>query len=598
MDIAAVRNQILARLAKRAHRVLHTYESIPMIALEVGPEGLQELEAAALQVERVFIDTLHAPSLAESVPLTGTDQAWSQGFDGMGTVVAILDTGVQASHPFLSGKVIEEACYSSTTSTSVSVCPNGQDEQIGPGAGVNCSIAGCWHGTHVAGIAAGDGAGAGVTFSGMAKGADIMAVQVFSRFNGARECGSPPCVLAWTSDIVAGLERVYALRGTRNIAAANLSLGGGAWTTACDDPTKPIIDNLRSAGIATVVASGNGGLTNAMSSPACVSTAISVGATTKSDAVASFSNVSPLMSLFAPGQSINSSYVGGGFASASGTSMATPHVTGAWAVLKQAAPTASVDRILSALQETGIAISDTRPGGTVTKRRINVASALTALGGTVSVTATPTTVVAGETVTATWGGIAEASPTDWIGLYASGTPDGWVMAWLYVGCSQTAGTARAAGACSFPIPSGIAAGTYELRLFANNGYTRLATSGPLTVTVGSMTLSETPASVTAGGSVTATWSGIASPTPMDWIGIYAPATAEASYLAWVYVSCSQVPGPGRAEGSCLVPIPGGLGPGTYELRLFANNSYTRLATSALFRVTAAPNVTLRESSTR
>ena len=588
IDTAGVRAQILARLAKRSHRVLHRYDSIPMIALEVGPDGLQELEAMPLEVERVFIDTLNAPSLVESVPLTGANEAWSRGFDGAGTVVAILDTGVQASHPFLAGKVVEEACYSSTTASSISVCPNGQDEQLGPGAGTDCSIGSCWHGTHVAGIAAGDGAGAGVTFSGVAKGAEIMAVQVFSRFDSARDCGSPPCVLAYTSDIIAGLERVYALRGVRNIAAANLSLGAGAWTTACDaDPTKNIIDTLRSVGIATVVASGNGGSTNALSSPACVSTAISVGATTKSDVVASFSNVSPLLSLFAPGESITSSYVGGGFASASGTSMATPHVAGAWAILKQAAPTASVDRILSALQETGVAISDTRTGGTVTKRRIDVAGALTALGQTASLTATPATAVAGATVTATWSGITAPTSTDWIGLYAAGASDRLMDAWLYVSCSQTTGAARAAGSCSFPVPNGIAAGTYELRLFANNGYTRLATSPPLTVSLETgVTLSESPASIAAGGSVTATWGGIASPTPTDWIGVYAAGAPEASYLAWVYVSCSHAPAAGRPNGSCPVSVPAGLVPGIYELRAFANDGYTRLATSARFTVTA------------
>src|SRR2546425_12543627 len=97
-------------------------------------------------------------------------------------------------------------------------------------------------------------------------------------------------------------------------------------------PHKTIIDNLRSAGIATVIAAGNAGATNAISVPGCISSAISVGATTKTDDVASYSNVSSFMSLFAPGSSIYSSLTGGGFGYLSGTSMATPHVTGAWAV--------------------------------------------------------------------------------------------------------------------------------------------------------------------------------------------------------------------------------------------------------------------------
>jgi subtilisin family serine protease len=387
-DVAGVRAQILARLAKRNYRLLHQYSSVPFVALEIGPDALAELEASSLWVARVIEDTINAPTLPQSVPLIGADQDWSQGFDGTGMVVAIVDTGVEVTHPFLAGKVVEEACYSSTvTGRSSTVCPNGLSQQIGPGAGVSCPLSSsCWHGTHVAGIAAGNGGGAGVAFSGVAKGAQIMAVQVFSKFTSASDCGgSAPCVLAWTSDIIAGLERVYAVRGTRNLSSANLSIGGGTFTAPCDgDPTKSIIDNLRSAGIATVVAGGNNGLTNALSAPGCISSAISVGATTKADVVASYSNAASFLTLFAPGSSIYSSITDATFGYASGTSMATPHVTGAWAVLKQAAPNASVDQILSALQTTGLPITDTRSGGAVTKPRIQLAQALSALVPTVS----------------------------------------------------------------------------------------------------------------------------------------------------------------------------------------------------------------------
>jgi subtilisin family serine protease len=338
------------------------------------------------------------------------------------------------------------------------LCPNGQAQQIGPGAGVNCPLNGCWHGTHVAGIAAGNGTSAQVSFSGVAKGAQLVAVQVFSEFTSFSDCGgTPPCILAYTSDIIAGLEHVYSLSASRPFASANLSLGGGLFTSACDlEPEKAIIDNLRSVGIATTVAAGNNGATNALSSPACISSAVSVGATTKSDVVASYSNAASFLSLFAPGDSITSSTVGGGYTVASGTSMAAPHVAGTWAILRQAAPTATVSEVLSTLQSTGLPISDTRPGSSVTKPRIRVADALSALAPPAPVlTVAPSSVVAGGTVTAAWNGIAAATSTDWIGLYATGADDGAYLAWLYVSCAQTPGAAQAAGSCPLQIPGSI-----------------------------------------------------------------------------------------------------------------------------------------------
>ena len=377
--IASAQNTVLGVLGGVSHRVLHRYDTLPFLALELGPGPLAILNALGSVIARVEEDTLDAPMLAESVPLVHGNQAWAAGFTGAGQVVAILDTGVDKNHSFLTGKVVEEACYSGNGN-----CPNNQMSQTGPGAGVPCTYAAsaCRHGTHVAGIAAGSGA----TFSGVAKGANLMAVQVFSRFTGAANCGGgeDPCALSFTSDQLAGLERVFALRNSHSFASVNMSLGGGQSFSNCDgDSRKVAIDNLRSVGIATAIASGNNGFTNSLSFPACISTAISVGSTddgsngTVADAVSSFSNSASFLSLLAPGRWINSSIPNNLFANFAGTSMATPHVAGAWAVLKQAKPSATVPEVLTALRNTGVAITD--PRNSVTKSRIRIFEALQAL---------------------------------------------------------------------------------------------------------------------------------------------------------------------------------------------------------------------------
>jgi subtilisin family serine protease len=168
---------------------------------------------------------------------------------------------------------------------------------------------------------------------------------------------------------------VQSLVGNFTIAAVNMSLGGGQNQTACDsDVRKGVIDQLRNAGIVTVIASGNDGFHNAVGAPGCISTAVTVGATTKMDTVANFSNSASLVDLLAPGQNINSSVPQGGFQPLNGTSMATPHVAGAFAVLRSGASNATVDAIENALVVTGQPITDN--DNNLTRPRINVVAAL------------------------------------------------------------------------------------------------------------------------------------------------------------------------------------------------------------------------------
>jgi subtilisin family serine protease len=225
----------------------------------------------------------------------------------------------------------------------------------------------CNHGTHVAGIAAGnDGAGPGF---GVGRGSDLIAMQVFSRIDGQEACGGPAqCVLTFSSDQISALERVHALRDTHDIAAVNMSLGGGQYfdQATCDaenGSVKAIIDTLRSVDIATVIASGNDSFRDSIGAPACISTAISVGNTRRNDEVSASSDIYPQIHLLAPGTDIRSSVPGTGTELLTGTSMAAPHVAGAWAVMKQVFPDASVSDILSKFQTTATMVNDSRLGG-------------------------------------------------------------------------------------------------------------------------------------------------------------------------------------------------------------------------------------------
>jgi subtilisin family serine protease len=381
--IAAVQDRMLGRRQMRSLRNSHRFRDVPFVAMQVDATQLETL-AAYSEVIGITEDQLLRPSLQESGPHIGADVALSGGYGGAGQVVAVLDTGLDASHPALVGRVVAEACFStaSAASKTVSNCPNGdnpdgQDSQVGPGAGANCEgVTGCDHGTHVAGIVAGNDA----VNRGIAPDADLIPVQVFSRMNDFLRCGFvASCNVAFTSDVIRGLEHIYDLRGTFDIAAVNMSLGGGNYASAaaCDaaNPSmKAAIDNLREVGIATVVASGNAGSTAAISMPACISSAVSVGATDVADVIAGFSSSADYLDVLAPGVDIDSAVPGGGFAEKSGTSMATPHVAGAWAALGSAAPEATPGEILDALTLTGVPI--TEPDNGLTFPRIQLDAAL------------------------------------------------------------------------------------------------------------------------------------------------------------------------------------------------------------------------------
>ncbi|MGW0551505.1 proprotein convertase P-domain-containing protein [Streptomyces altiplanensis] len=364
---------------------VQAFDVLPVVTLKVDAGGLEEL-AAQPGVVSVTEDVPVAPSLDESVPLIGGDKAIKSGMTGKGSVIAVLDTGIASKHPFLKNRVVAEACFSSNDPAygSSSLCPNGNAQQEGAGSadvetGPCATIAQCDHGTHVAGIAAGNGTGiTGAPVSGVAPGAGIVAIQVFSKFNSEQYCGAAalPCIKSFASSQIAGLEKVWQLQQTGTpVVAANLSLGGGVHSATCaKDARKPVIDRLLSAGVATITASGNNGLSGSVNSPACVSSAIAVGSSNDDDEASSFSNRGALLDFFAPGNGIISSVPGGSYDSMDGTSMAAPHVAGAFAVLRQKYPAKSITELETLLKSTGTTVTDTDTG--ISVPRIDIGKAI------------------------------------------------------------------------------------------------------------------------------------------------------------------------------------------------------------------------------
>ncbi|MDH4064977.1 MAG: S8 family serine peptidase [Acidobacteriota bacterium] len=538
------------------------FDTIPFFTARVDAGSLASL-AAQNDIASIEIDALARATLAQSVPLVNAPAAWAAGFTGMGWNVAILDTGVDKAHGFLTGKVVQEACYSNGNGlgAGTTVCPGGVTASTAVGSGVPCSasISGCDHGTHVAGIAAGANGAGGM--NGVAPGANLVAMQVFTRFDDAAACGgAPPCVASYTSDQIRALERVLALAGAANVnhvASANMSLGGGGpFTFPCDATEaarKAAIDNLAAIGIATAIATGNNGFTTGVSAPACISSAIAVGSSTKTDTISSFTNRgSGLVDLLAPGSAINSSVPGNVFSVFNGTSMATPHVAGTWAVLKQAAPTVGVAQMLGALQATGLPITDS----TGQYRRINVNAARLALtgggGGAPGAPGMPTISGAGNTVNISWTAPTTGGVPTLYTVLARLAPGGSVVASLPVG--NMLGTSVAA-------PNG----TFHVTVQASNASGPGPESAGVTFSVPIVVPppgAPTNLAVTvAGNQATFTWT---------------PPTTGGATTGYLLVAALSPGGPPIAALPFVPPTPAvtvqNIPPGTYFVRLAATNA--------------------------
>lgn len=315
--------QSAAAIAKQhGGQVLFTYNrAIRGFAVRI-PEQATSAFLTAMQknpqVSYVEEDTLmQANTITQSNPVWGLDRIdqhnlpLSKSFNynktGSGVNAYIVDTGILASHQEFNGRV--QTGYSAIADN------NGTNDCNG-------------HGTHVAGTVGGS------TY-GIAKNVGLVPVRVL-------DCAGSGAM----SGVIAGLD--WIIQNGRKSAVVNMSLGGSAYSTL-----DTAIDNLFNNGYVPVVAAGNSNTDACTSSPARAGKAITVAATDSTDTRASYSNYGSCVDLFAPGSQITSAWIGSNSsaATASGTSMASPHVAGVVATMLEnnstATPQSITDQLLN-----------------------------------------------------------------------------------------------------------------------------------------------------------------------------------------------------------------------------------------------------------
>ncbi|MCR6689670.1 S8 family serine peptidase [Cellulomonas sp.] len=355
---------------------------LPAGVWTITREGLDALLADA-RVGSVSLDGHAEADLASSTGVIDSDLLNAAGmlgndFDGAtggAYQVAVIDSGVDGGHAAFTGRIVSQACYVTDSS-----CPGGTNASTAVGSGEECTHStDCDHGTHVASIAAGQSFTGG--HEGVARGAGIVAVKVAQ---------DNPSSARWTaqfSSINNALARVWTLKTSTNpkIVSVNLSIGtdtvfapGDAACAAVSPTTNTWFSLLQGQGVAVVVAAGNNGSSTGMSFPGCLTTAFAVGATSDTDVPASFTNSTSDLRWWAPGVGIDAAVpTGTNHASKNGTSMAAPHVTGAFALLRECVDGNGVPLTNAAaaanLDATGVDV--TRAG--VTRKRINVLDAAT-----------------------------------------------------------------------------------------------------------------------------------------------------------------------------------------------------------------------------
>lgn len=369
-----------------------------MVGLVVTSEQARKLVADLTanpdpQVASVALADVLSPMIGQSTTYIGMPNAWNVGYEATGQVVVVLDTGVSSSHPFLAGDVFYEGCFGTTDGVQwAGDCLNenffSNSPLPTPGSGAPCtSSPDCAHGTHVAGIATGrNGTTRGVAAHGVARRAQVAAIQIFSRNTQTVNIG------AIDQDV---FEALYALVNTvqADVFTLNFSIAktGVRVLSTCVDTlgTAWATDNLRDRRIPTVAAVGNEGMFG-FTWPACIGSIVKVmsmcsindpaggfhGNCTPVQMSTTFTNyANPAVfggpTFIAPGNNIYSSVPGGGFELKHDTSMASPHVAGLYAAVKAASPGATVADVTAWIQTNAVNMTHPQMPG-VTYKRIRV----------------------------------------------------------------------------------------------------------------------------------------------------------------------------------------------------------------------------------
>jgi serine protease AprX len=348
-----------------------TLNLVKSVAITIPARALPFLEADP-QVISVSID--HPMQVADDVTdlLTGVPSSWSSGYNGTGIGVAVIDSGINDSHPDLqnaaetTSRVVYHQDFTGTPTTNSS--------------GAQYDLYG--HGTHVAGIVGGNGYLSGGSYVGVAPNVNLIDLRALD-MNGA----------GTDSTVIAAIEQAIALKSTYNIRVINLSLGRGIGESYTQDPLCQAVESAWKAGIVVVVAAGNYGRLSVdgsngygtITAPGNDPYVITVGAmknngssSVSSETLASYSSKGPttydhvvkpdivapgndIVSLSAPGATLEAEYpaefVTGSdgnndYFTLSGTSMATPVITGAVALLLQENSALTPDQVKARLMKT------------------------------------------------------------------------------------------------------------------------------------------------------------------------------------------------------------------------------------------------------